>query len=500
MFFKKKVRVRFAPSPTGLLHIGSLRTALYNWLFARRSGGTFILRIEDTDQTRTVAGGEKNILESLGWADLMPDEGMVLRDGEVDQTGKFGPYRQSERLDLYKRHAQDLIAQGRAYYCFCTEDRLRAMREDQIQKKQPPRYDGLCRDLKAADVDAKLKQNIPHVIRLRVPEQGTTKFNDIIHGDIEFKNSELDDQVLIKSDGFPTYHLANVIDDYLMRITHVIRGDEWMPSTPKHILLYKAFGWKPPQFAHLPLLLNPDRSKLSKRQGDVAVSDYAKNGYLPEAIINFVALLGWNPSSEREIYPRIELMKRFDLRNINKSGAVFNVEKLNWLNNHYIRGKDPMELTRLCVPYFIANQLIDAPEAEEKLDWLAKIVMLMRERANTLKDIADDSGLFFKKSLHYDKELLVWKKMTPLEAAENLRGLLALMEPIPEDEFIAENLEQTIKDWIMQNNLQNGPVLWPMRVALSGLEKSPPPFNIAEILGKKISLQRIQEAISKLES
>jgi len=496
MLGKKKFKVRFAPSPTGFLHIGGLRTALYNWLFCKKHNGTFVLRIEDTDKTRTVKGGEQDILKSLKWAGIEPDEGVYLSGDKAAQKGKYGPYRQSERLETYKNYVDELISKDKAYYCFCTEERLRTMRDEQSAKKQAPRYDGTCKNLSKEDIQNKLESKIPYVVRLKVPEEGRTAFDDEIHGTINFENKEIDDQVLLKSDGYPTYHLANVVDDHLMKITHVIRGEEWLPSTPKHVLLYDAFGWKPPVFAHLPLLLNPDKSKLSKRQGDVAVKDYREAGYLPEAINNFVALLGWNPKSDQEIYNMGELADLFELRDVNKSGAVFNREKLDWLNNHYIRETDIGELTKMVIPYLVKQALISKDEAEEKFEWLSKIVLLLRERAQTLADFSEESGLYFKKMVQYNVELLKWKEMDISEAKQNLEGVYELLSNISENEFIAQNIEAEVKKWINDNGLKNGPVLWPMRVALSGEEKSPPPFDLAEIFGKEESLKRIQNAIN----
>ncbi len=482
MFFlkKSKVRIRFAPSPTGFLHIGGLRTALYNYLFARKNKGDFILRIEDTDQTRSVPGGIEAIVEALKKVGLKYDE---------------GPYIQSQRLDIYKEYAEKLIKNGRAYYCFCSPERLEEVRQRQITENKPTMYDGNCRKLGANQVDELLKNKTPYVIRLKVPEEGITAVEDIIRGRVEFENKLIDDQVLLKSDGFPTYHLANVVDDYLMKITHVIRGEEWLPSTPKHILLYQAFGWQPPKFAHLPLLLNPDKSKLSKRQGDVAVEDYIKKGYLPEALLNFVALMGYNPSAEREIYSLKELVKGFDLKKINKTGAVFNVEKLDWLNGVYIRKKTSDELVDLCLPYFK-----EAGALKNELDkkWLKKIMALEQERLKRLDEIIYLTDFFFKETLDYEPELLVWKKSTK-EAAKNILNKLAVfLESISEKDFIRDKLESRIRDFIRENKFAVGDVLWPARVALSGRQASPGPFEIADILGKKRSIERIKTAIGRL--
>lgn len=329
----EKIRVRYAPSPTGYIHIGNLRTALYNYLFARHQKGDFILRIEDTDRTRYVPGAVENLISTLDWAGLDYDEGPV-------KGGQYGPYMQSERLDIYKKHADYLIENKKAYHCFCTPERLSALREEQQKQKVAyAKYDKHCLHFSEEETKKNLADGIPCVIRLNVEPGSTIKFKDYIRDEVEFSSDVIDDQILIKSDGFPTYHLANVVDDHLMKISHVIRGEEWLPSTPKHILLYEAFGWELPVFAHLPLLLNPDRSKLSKRQGDVAVEDYKKKGYLKEALLNFIALLGWTAGDDKEIYDMDGLISSFSLDRVNKSGAIFDMDRLNWLNAEHLRKK-----------------------------------------------------------------------------------------------------------------------------------------------------------------
>ncbi|HEY6950972.1 MAG TPA: glutamate--tRNA ligase, partial [Bacteroidota bacterium] len=373
---ENQVRVRFAPSPTGYLHVGGLRTALYNYLFARNQGGKFVLRIEDTDQSRKVEGAVENLIGTLDWTGVHYDEG-------PGRNGAYGPYIQSERLHTYREHADQLIQSGKAYYCFCTPERLEQVRKDQMAKKLDPRYDRHCRDLPSVESEKRKQTGEPHVIRMKVPLEGDMVFQDLIRGTITIAFKMLDDQVIIKSDGYPTYHLAVVVDDHLMAISHVIRGEEWLPSTPKHILLYQYFGWKLPVFAHLPLLLNPDKSKLSKRQGDVAVEDYRTKGYLKEAIINFVAFLGWNPGDEREIFSLEQLVKEFSLDRVGKSGAVFNVEKLNWLNFQHLRLKpDPEVLSML--KETMADSSIDAGQFSDA--YLLSVITAMRERATFVKD------------------------------------------------------------------------------------------------------------------
>ena len=343
------VRVRFAPSPTGFVHIGSLRTALYNYLFAKHAGGEYILRVEDTDRTRLVDGAIENMLNAMKWAGVNHTEGVMLdENGNVTQKGEYGPYIQSERLDIYQKYIKELLDSGKAYYCFCTKERLDAVREQQKEAGETPRYDGHCRDLTPEEVQAKIDAGEPYVIRLRLPEDHKITFTDLVRGDMEFNTNDLDDQVLIKTDGFPTYHFAVVVDDHLMKITHIIRGEEWVSSTPKHVYLYEAFGWEKPVFVHLPNILNTEKKKLSKRQGDVAVEDFKKKGYLPEGLVNYVALVGWSPEDNQEIFSMEELEKAFSIERVSKSGGVFDTEKLNWVNHHYMKEADDAVLAELC--------------------------------------------------------------------------------------------------------------------------------------------------------
>ena len=355
------IKTRFAPSPTGLLHIGGLRTALFSYLIAKKNSGKFILRIEDTDQERFVEGGIENIIRSLKWAGIDVDEGVDIegkgergkgKEGVIVQKGENGPYIQSERLDIYQKHIQKLLDGGHAYYCFCSKERLEELRKAQEVNKQPTLYDGHCRNLTAEELQKKLAEKQTYVVRMKMPKEGTVKFVDLIRCEVEFKNELIDDQVLLKSDGFPTYHLAHIVDDHLMGITHVIRGEEWLPSVPKHLKLYEMFGWELPQFAHIPLLVNEQKQKLSKRHGDVSVEDFINKGYLPEAMVNFIAFLGWNPGGDREIFSLKELEKEFSLEKVGKSAAVFNREKLDWYNAQYIRKMSLKELTERCLSFF----------------------------------------------------------------------------------------------------------------------------------------------------
>lgn len=489
-----KVRVRFAPSPTGFVHVGSLLTALFDYLMARQNDGVFILRVEDTDQKRSVPGSVENLLKVLQQVGLNPDEGVMLdQSGQITQKGDFGPYIQSERLDFYKKYADQLIGSGDAYYCFCTEERLEELRAEQEKNKQLTRYDGHCRNLSAEEVKKKLAAGESYVIRQRVPNDETIVYQDLIRGEVKFPLDSLDDSVLLKSDGFPTYHLAVVVDDHLMEISHVIRGQEWLPSTPKHLLLYRAFGWTPPLFAHMSHLLNKDRSKLSKRQGDVAVEDYLRQGYLPAALLNFLAITGWNEGrgSEQEIYSLAELVEKFSLKKIHQTGAYFDREKLDWLNGVYIRNLSVANLTKLCLPYLTA-----VGYAVDDLSYVEKVVSLEQERIKKLADLPELVLYFFTDQLDYDAKILVWKKS---DAPGAKKCLSALTEFLPKiKKWTKEDLEKEIMPWIAEQGLTNGEVLWPMRVALTGKEKSPGPFEVASVLGQEKVLERLQMAISQL--
>lgn len=477
------VRVRFAPSPTGFLHIGGLRSALYNYLFAKKMGGTFLLRIEDTDRERYVEGGTEALIN------IFPRVGLAYDEGP-EKEGKCGPYIQSMRLPIYKKHADELLAKGHAYYCFCSAGELESQRKEQQALKLPTKYNRHCLTLTKEEVERKLSLNEPHVVRMQIPE-GETTFTDMIRGDITIKNEQLDDQVLMKSDGYPTYHLANIVDDHLMEITHVIRGEEWISSAPKHVLLYQMFGWKAPEFAHLPLLLNADHSKLSKRQGDVAVEDYLNKGYLPEALINFVALLGYNPKGDQEIYTLQELCDLFEISKVNPSGAVVNFEKLNWMNETYLRKKSGAELAELCEPFMKA-----AGKSVPK-ELFSKILVVEKERMTTLADIVARVDMY-QGQPNYDPAMLVWKKADAVDAKTNLTTVLEYLQGVDEQDFEVAALEERMKAFIAERGLQNGNVLWPLRVALSGQSQSPSPFQLAWVLGKQDTIGRIEAAIAKL--
>ncbi|HXG00262.1 MAG TPA: glutamate--tRNA ligase [Bacteroidota bacterium] len=478
------IRVRFAPSPTGYLHVGGLRTALYNYLFARKNNGTFILRIEDTDQARYVPDAEQKLIDIIRWSGLTYDEG-------PDIGGPKAPYRQSERTDIYRRYAQQLLDAGKAYYAFDTPEELELMRREQEKLGLPTKYDRRALKLSPEEVWAKLDSGIPHVIRMKVPESETIRFTDIVRGEVEFSSDQLDDQVLIKSDGFPTYHLANVVDDHLMEISHVIRGEEWLPSTPKHVLLYRYFGWEPPQFAHLPLLLNPDKSKLSKRQGDVAVEDYRSKGYLPEALINFVALLGWNPGDEREIFTLDELVKEFSLERVGKSGAVFNVEKLTWMNAEHLRRKPAGEILSL-----LKQELAQSRFSNHSLsdDYLLNVIEAMRERIVFVRDIIEKSPYFFEPPDSYDPET-VRKRWKP-ESREHLLHLRDAFEKLQNP--TKEQYEAALSECAHSLGVSKGQLIHPLRLAVSGMGAGPGVFDILVIIGKEETIRRITTAVSKL--
>ncbi len=488
----KPVRVRYAPSPTGFLHIGGLRTALYNELLARKTNGAFILRIEDTDQSRLVPGATEALVRALKACGLAPDEGVILKpNAEVGETGDAGPYIQSKRKDLHRAYADKLIAMGKAYYCFCTERELQKMREEQQAAALTTRYNRTCRALSIEQATRRVDAGDPCVIRLAIPLKGSVSFHDDIRGDVEFDWKQVDDQVIVKSDGMATYHLASTCDDHDMAITHVIRGEEWISSTPKHLFIYQAFGWTPPAFAHLPLLLNADRTKLSKRQGDVAVEDYLAKGYLPEALVNFVALLGWNQTGDREIYTHDELAKMFDLGKVNKSGAVVNFEKLDWLNSHYIRALAQDRYLELATPY------LETLTQDTAL--MDRVALLIRDRVAKLADIPELAAPYLKMIIDADPLMLPWKSQTKEIAGERLRSVMAFLAALPHESWhSAEAVERDVKSLIDRNSWSNGETLWPLRVALSGQRQSPGPFELLYALGRERSLVRIENAIGKL--
>ena len=473
-------RVRFAPSPTGFLHVGGLRTALFNYLYARHTGGRFILRIEDTDQSRKVEGAVENLISSLRWAGIDFDEG-------PGAEGSFGPYIQSERLDLYSRYAKQLVDQGDAYPCFCTEEDLQQKREEQLARKEDTRYNGKCRHLEPNEISNKLAADTPHVIRMKIDHSRSAYvINDLIRGEVRFTPDQIDDQVLVKSDGFPTYHLANVVDDHLMEISHVIRGEEWLSSTPKHVQLYEYLGWKAPEFAHLPLLLNPDRSKLSKRQGDVATEDYRSKGFLPDCLINFVALLGWNSGDDQEIYSMAELIDQFTLERVGKSGAVFDVNKLRWMNQQYIKQRSEDDLFELLQPHLPDD--VKETDSEQ----LRKIVNIVRDSLITLPDIVSRLDLFYNDNPEIKDEEL--KEQVKSDAFQQVyKGFVAQLEQ--EESLTSDNFGQIMKKVQKETGIK-GKNLWvPMRIAITLVEQGPDLSSVVDVFGKEKCLKMVKNVI-----
>jgi nondiscriminating glutamyl-tRNA synthetase len=486
----KKSRVRFAPSPTGYLHIGGLRTALYNYLYANNKKGDYFLRIEDTDQKRIVPDSISKLIESLDWAGILHTEGVfVSEDGEIVEKGEYGPYIQSKRLEIYQECAHDLVEKGKAYYCFCTPERLDSLRAVQEKSKLAPAYDKLCRkEFSSEEAKKRVASGEKYVVRFDVPETGETEFEDAVRGKISFANKNLDDFVILKSDGYPTYHLAHVVDDHLMKTSLVFRGEEWLPSTPKHILLFQAFGWEVPEYGHLCVILNKNtKKKLSKRDGDVSVEDFMKKGYLPEAVVNFIALLGWNPKTEQEIFSLSELAEQFDVAKLNRSGAIFDTEKLDWMNGMYIRKKDIKDLAELSRPYL--------EKYEDKLndEYLKKIVTVERERMQKITDIADGAEIYFE-TPQYEKKLLIWKKMEESELPDSLQKALEVIGETKENDWSLDNIKNAFMEAADPKN--RGALLWPLRVALTGKEKSPSPWEVAWVIGREECLKRINNVIS----
>jgi len=472
------------------MHIGTLHTALFNYFYAKKYGGEFIIRIEDTDQKRLVPGAVEGFLKTFEGLGLTHDEGPILQaDGTLAEKGAFGPYVQSQRLELYTRYAIQLLEAGQAYRCFCTAERLEEMRNAQAAAKQTPKYDRRCLALSPEAVKTKIDVGETSVLRMKIPS-GSTTFHDLVRGNVTISHNEIDDQVILKTDGFPTYHLAVVVDDHMMDITHVLRGEEWLPSTPKQTLLYDMFGWKAPEFGHLPLLLNADKSKLSKRQGDVAVEDYLNKGYLPQTLINFVGTLGFNPKSDQELYALPELIELFDVSRVNKSGAVLNHEKLDWMNHHYLNAMTDGALIEALGKF--------APALDLKDETTRRAVIVEKPRANTLDDLA----VAAKNRLalpEYDLAVLIWKKADAADAKKQLMDVAELVQTFNEITFADISvLETAIKEYITSKALSAGNVLWPLRVSLSGATKSASPFELMWALGKDESISRIKKAIARL--
>ncbi|MCO6161731.1 glutamate--tRNA ligase [Flavobacterium sp. NRK F7] len=498
----KPVRVRFAPSPTGPLHIGGVRTALFNYLFAKKNGGTFYIRIEDTDQTRFVAEAESYIFEALEWLGIAPDE-------TIGKNEKFGPYRQSERKAIYKQYADQLISNGWAYYAFDTPEKLDELRKEAEANKNTFIYNHTVRDtldtslhLSKEETEKRIQAGEHYVIRFKTPVNQILEIHDIIRGNVKFDTNLLDDKVLFKSDGMPTYHLANIVDDHLMETSHVIRGEEWLPSVPLHYLLYKAFGWDAPEFAHLPLILKPvGNGKLSKRDGDKmgfpvfplewktsegTSMGYRENGFFPEAVVNFLALLGWNDGTEQEIFSLEELVEKFDLNRIHKAGAKFDPDKNKWFNHQYLQKKSDVELAAMF------QKELDKKNIKTSLD-LVKIVSLVKDRANFVTELYDLSDYFFKAPKAYDEKAAKnWKEETPVLMQKVANELEKITD------FTSVTIETILKDWMTTNEIGMGKVMQPLRLSVVGALKGPHLFDIIEMIGKEETIQRIKKAIETL--
>lgn len=472
------IRTRFAPSPTGYMHIGNLRTALYAYLIAKHADGTFILRIEDTDQSRNQPETLQVIYDGLALAGLVYDEG-------PDKDGGKGPYVQSQRLPIYRKYAEELVKKGAAFYCFCQKEEKHSEEgEATADFTRDP-----CRNLSKAEVEARLSEGFTPVIRQRIPDSGTTTFHDLLFGDITFENSQLDDQVLLKSDGFPTYNFANVIDDHLMEITHVARGQEYLSSSPKYNLLYEAFGWPIPEYVHLPLIVKADGSKLSKRRGDPTFEDLIRMGYLPEAIVNYVALLGWNPGTEQEFFRLEDLVKAFDTKRISKSPAAYSLDKLTWLNGEHIRALTPEAFHKLALTYY--------PETVRDLD-LAKISRLIQIRTERLTDIPE-AVVFLGALPSYEVSLFVHEKSksTLNSSKQVLEQVIPLLENL--EEWNNDAIFALLKEYAGSHELKLGTVMWPIRSALSGQSSTPGgATELADLLGKRESIHRLKRGLAKL--
>ena len=478
------IRTRFAPSPTGFLHVGGLRTALYNYLFAKHAGGKLILRIEDTDQARLVEGATENLIRSLEWAGIEFDEG-------PHKPGASGPYVQSERKDLYQKHIEILLNQQDAYPCFCTKETLDEMRRQQVAKKLSPRYDGRCRRLTEQEVANNKKNGLPYCVRMKIKHtRSYYEFTDLIRGEVKIKASEIDDQVLLKSDSFPTYHFANVVDDHWMEISHVIRGEEWLSSVPKHMQLYEYFGWQTPQFAHLPLLLNEDRSKLSKRQGDVAVEDYKDKGFLPEGLVNFVALLGWSPKNNQELLSFEEMVALFSLENVNKAGAIFDLKKLNWVNQQKIKLLSLEELTARAEDFFPPSM------KKESLEKKQNFLFAVRKSLSTLQEIPERAELFATIDQALSEELL--EKIDRSKAEKILEKFLEKIQTMKD--FSLESVKAMIQSLPSDLELKPKEVIFPLRLLLTKREQGPELPLIALYLGKNELRSILEKALGEIRA
>jgi glutamyl-tRNA synthetase len=489
----KPARVRFAPSPTGHMHLGSARTALYDYLLAEKTGGQFILRIEDTDRKRYVEGAEQELIDGMHWLGIQWDEG-------PDVGGPYGPYRQSERREIYQKYARELIEKGDAFYCFCTQQRLEQVRQEQQKRKENPRYDGHCRYISLEEADRRVAAGEPHVVRFKSPSEGTTTVRDVLRGEITVENSSIDDYIIVKSDGLALYHLAAMVDDHLMRITHVIRGSEWLPTFPLHALIFRAFGWEEPEFVHLSVFLKPSgKGKMSKREAadlskdgySIFVKDLAGLGYLPEGVVNWVALMGWSYDGFTEFFTLEDLVQKFSLDRLNPSPAAINFTKLDHFNGLHIRSMSIAELATRLKPYF------SAAGYNADLDLLMQIIPLIQERMVTLDEGPEVGGIFFQETVTPDPQELVAKGLTPAQSADVACRLLSVLESLPD--LHLETAEPPMRALVEELGLSAGQVFGIMRVAVTGKRVSPPLFESMEIIGKWKVIERMKNAVAILE-
>lgn len=491
------VRLRFAPSPTGYVHVGSLRTALYNYLYAKKHEGSYVLRIEDTDRTRLVEDALENLISAFEWADIMHDEGPFLKEGHLEEVGDYGPYVQSERLDTYRPYVDQLLESGHAYYCFCSKERLDQVREANKAKGIISGYDGHCRDLPLEEAKKRVEAGESYVVRLKMPKDRELIFDDLVRGQVKMNTSDSDDQVLLKADGFPTYHMAVVVDDYLMGITHMVRGEEWLPSTPKQIILYEALGWKMPRIAHLSNILNTEKKKLSKRHDSVAVEDFRKKGYLPEALINFLALVGWSPEGEEEIMTLEEMTQQFSFERVSKSGGVFDVQKLNWMNNQYIRKADADRLAQLAIPYLIEAGYFDQAGVEGHLDWVKKIVQLVKEHLEYMAQVTEHFPLFVGDTVEVTEESAL--EMIKLDHVPTLIDALSAKFEGAEA-FEAADVKKLFKEVQKETGIKGKNLFMCTRIAVTGQEHGPDLMETISILGKSTTIKRMNYVKDKYSS
>lgn len=477
------VRVRFPPSPTGLFHVGNARTAIFNWLLARHHRGKFILRIEDTDRARCRPEYERNLLEGLRWLGLDWDEGPEV-------GGPHAPYIQSQRVQIYREHARALIESGHAYYCYCSPERLADLRLRQEQRGEPTGYDRLCRCLTAGERAQRAEQGIVPTVRFAMPTSGETAFDDLVRGRISFDHARLDDFILLKSDGFPTYHLAAVTDDHLMQVTHILRGEDWIATTPLHVLLYRAFGWRPPAFGHVPTVLGPDRTKLSKRHGATAVTAYRDAGYLPQALLNFLALLGWAPGDDRELMTREELIEAFSIVGIGRAPSVFDITKLEWMNGRYLRSLSGERFAELALPHLAAAGLVEPDAAPQQRDYVRRVVSLEQERVRVLGELPHLTGFFFRPEVEYDPDAAkkwLTRDYVPAALAE-LANRFQTLAP-----FTAENIERAVRGFAEELSVKAAALIHPLRVAVTGRTAGPGLFETLEVIGKERVITRLRK-------